>query len=45
MPTTATELDLVVKMTLTAWDAQNNQLNKFFPKSNIGSMASLTAIK
>ena len=28
MPTTATELDHVVKMTITAWDAQNNQLNK-----------------
>ena len=28
MPTTTTELDLVVKMTITAWDAQNNQLNK-----------------
>ena len=28
MPTTATELDLVVKMTITAWDAQNNQFNK-----------------
>ena len=28
MQTTATELDLVVKMTITAWDAQNNQLNK-----------------
>ena len=28
MPTTTTELDLVVKITITAWDAQNNQLNK-----------------
>ena len=28
MPKNATELDLVVKMTITAWDAQNNQLNK-----------------
>lgn len=29
MPTT-TELELVVKMTITAWDAQNNQLEKLF---------------
>ena len=28
MQTTTTELDLVVKMTLTAWKAQNNSLNK-----------------
>ena len=28
MPTTITELDLIVKMTITAWDAQNNQFNK-----------------
>ena len=28
MTTTTTELDLVVKMTITAWDAQNNQFNK-----------------
>ena len=28
MQTTATELDLVVKMTITARHAQNNQLNK-----------------
>ena len=28
METTATKPDLVVKMTLTAWDAQNNYLNK-----------------
>jgi len=28
MPTTITELDLLVKMTITAWDAQNKQLYK-----------------
>lgn len=28
MQTTNTEFDLVVKMTITAWDAQNNSLNK-----------------
>ena len=31
---TNTELDLVVKMTMTAWDAQNNQLNKLFSELN-----------
>ena len=28
METTATQLNLLVKMTLTAWDTQNNYLNK-----------------
>lgn len=28
METTTTQLNLLVKMTLTAWDAQNNYLNK-----------------
>ena len=34
MSTTPTELDLVVKMTITAWDAQNNQLNKLISELN-----------
>ena len=34
MDTTGTQLNLVVKMTLTAWDAQNNYLNKLIDSFN-----------